>query len=230
MPQKNTIFPLIASALAMSMVSDTADNYKNKECNEMTHQSALIIVDLQNDFCEGGALEVSGGGDVVKLANQLQEYFDLVIATQDWHPADHTSFAANHPGHGISDVVRTDKILQILWPVHCVQGSSGAEFHPDLNVSRVSHIIHKGTNSAIGLGDYLGVQGVKDVYIVGVATDYCVKYSALDAKFLGFNVFIIEDACRGVNLAEGDVADALNEMRAAGIHVITSAAIIKPTE
>lgn len=211
----------------------------------MTHQSALIILDLQNDFCEGGALEVLGGSDVVKLANQLQAYFDLVIATQDWHPADHTSFAANHPGHGISDVVRTDKILQILWPVHCVQGTFGAEFHPDLDVSRVAHIIHKGIDSAIdsysafydnehlratGLGDYLGKQGVKDVYILGVATDYCIKYSALDAKLLGFNVYIIEDACRGVDLAEGDVAAALNEMRAAGIHIVSSASIIKSTE
>lgn len=206
----------------------------------MTSKSALILVDLQNDFCDGGALEVPGGSSVIPLANQLQQHFDLIIATLDWHPADHTSFASSHPGHGIGDVVRTDKILQILWPDHCVQNTAGAAFHPDLNVSRVTKIFHKGIDRSIdsysaffdnehlratGLGDYLQECGVSDVYIIGLATDYCVKYSALDAKHLGFNVFVIEDACRGVDLAEGDVAAAFNAMRAVGIHVISSDAV-----
>lgn len=208
-------------------------------------KAALILVDIQNDFCEGGALEVAGGSTIIPLTNRLQQQFELVIATQDWHPQDHTSFASNHPGHGISDVVRTDKILQILWPDHCIQGTRGAEFHPDLDVSRVSKIFHKGIDSSIdsysaffdnehlratGLGDYLREHGVEDVYILGLATDYCVKYSALDARQLGFNTYVIEDACRGVDLAEGDVMRSLDEMRTAGIHVMTSGAILKPNE
>jgi len=181
---------------------------------------------------------------VIALANQLQQYFGLVIATLDWHPANHTSFASNHPGHGIGEMVPTEKVLQILWPVHCVQHTRGAEHHPELNISRIKKIFHKGVDSnidsysafydnehmrATGLGDYLREQEVNDVYILGLATDYCVKYSALDARHLGFNVYVIEDACRGVNLSEGDVAAALNEMRSAGVHVITSDSIIKPS-
>lgn len=210
----------------------------------MAVKSALIMVDLQNDFCEGGALAVNGGSSVIPLANKLQPYFDMVIATQDWHPANHTSFASNHPGHGVGEMVPTDKILQILWPVHCVQNTFGAQLHSDLDVSRVNEIFHKGTDSSIdsysaffdnehlrktGLGDYLRERNVHDVYILGLATDYCVKYSALDAKHLGFNVYVIEDACRGVCLSEGDVNAALNEMRSAGVHVITSDSVIKPS-
>lgn len=210
----------------------------------MTSNAALILVDLQNDFCEGGALEVADARSVIVLANKLQQYFDLVIATLDWHPANHISFASNHPGHGVGEMVPTEKVLQILWPVHCVQNTHGAESHPELDVSRVKKMFHKGIDSnidsysafydnehlrATGLGDYLREQGVEDVYILGLATDYCVKYSALDARHLGFNVFVIEDACRGVNLSEGDVAAALNEMRSAGVHVITSDRIIKPS-
>lgn len=203
---------------------------------------ALILVDLQNDFCEGGALEVPGGSEVISLANKLQSCFDKVIATQDWHPANHTSFASNHPGHGISDVVRTDKILQILWPAHCVQHTKGAEFHPGLETSQIMKIFHKGIDTEIdsysafydnehlratGLGDYLKEQGVTDVYILGLATDYCVKYSALDAVQLGFNVYVIEDACRGVDLAPGDVDASIRQMHDAGIHIIQSSEIIK---
>ena len=133
--------------------------------------------------------------------------------------------------------------MQILWPDHCIQGSHGAEFHPDLNTSQISRIFHKGTDSGIdsysaffdnehlrstGLSDYLYEHNIHDVYVLGLATDYCVKYSALDARQCGFNVYVIEDACRGVNLAEGDVVRALDEMRAVGIHVITTDAILKP--
>lgn len=206
-------------------------------------KAALVLVDIQNDFCEGGALEVADASAIIPLANRLQRQFELVIATQDWHPENHTSFASNHPGHGISDVVRTDKILQILWPDHCIQNTRGAEFHHALDVSRVSKIFHKGIDSnldsysaffdnehlrATGLGDYLRQHGVEDVYVLGLATDYCVKYSALDARQLGFNTYVIEDACRGVDLAEGDVVRSLEEMRAAGVHIITSDVIFKP--
>lgn len=208
----------------------------------MAHQSALILVDLQNDFCEGGALEVAGGASVIPLANQLQASFKLVVATQDWHPANHSSFASNHPGHGVGDVVRTDKILQILWPDHCIQGSHGAAFHPALDMSRIARIFHKGIDSEIdsysaffdnehlrstGLGDYLRENGITDVYILGLATDYCVKYSALDARQLRFNTYVIADACRGVDLAVGDSDRALDEMRSAGIEIISSENIIK---
>ena len=148
----------------------------------MEHQSALILVDLQNDFCEGGALEVSDGVSVIPLANKLKASFEIIVATQDWHPANHASFASNHPGHGISDVVRTDKIMQILWPDHCIQHSFGAEFHPDLDLSRVARIFHKGVDSEIdsysaffdnehlrstGLGEYLRELGVN----TSIATD-----------------------------------------------------------
>ncbi|HTM63232.1 MAG TPA: bifunctional nicotinamidase/pyrazinamidase [Gammaproteobacteria bacterium] len=202
----------------------------------------LILVDLQNDFCEGGALEVPGGSEVIPLANKLQSYFELIIATQDWHPSNHTSFASNHPGHGIGDVVRTDKILQILWPDHCVQNTKGAEFHPELETKQIVKIFHKGVNAEIdsysafydnehlratGLGDYLKQQGVTDVYILGLATDYCVKYSALDAVGLGFNVYVITDVCRGVDLAPGDIDAAINQMRASGVHIIQSEDVIK---
>lgn len=202
-----------------------------------THKKALIMVDLQNDFCTGGNLAVPGGEEVIPLANQLQAKFDIVIATQDWHPVDHVSFAANHANKKIGDVVMVDDIPQILWPVHCVQGSDGAELHADLDISKVKKIFHKGSDKNIdsysaffdnehlrstGLGDYLRSLYVQDVYLLGLATDYCVKYSAHDAVKLGFNVFVIEDACRGVELQSGDVGNAIAEMRAAGVKVVSS--------
>lgn len=211
----------------------------------MKEKSALILVDLQNDFCRGGALEVPNGDEVIPLANLLQNYFDLVIATQDWHPADHVSFASNHPGHGIGDVVKTDKILQILWPDHCVQESDGAAFHSHLDISGITKIFHKGVDSSIdsysafydnehlratGLGAFLKRLNVTDVYIMGLATDYCVKYSALDAKYLEFNVYVIGDACRGVDLSEGDSERAFAEMRAAGIHIVKSDDVLQASE
>lgn len=201
----------------------------------MTHKKALIMIDLQNDFCHGGSLAVPGGDEVISKANQLQANFDLVIATLDWHPHDHMSFAPNHPNCGVGDMITVDDMQQILWPIHCVQGTKGAEFHADLNTQKVSEFFHKGVDKKIdsysaffdnahkrstGLGDYLRQHEVEDVYIMGLALDYCVKYSALDAKHLGFNVFVIEDACRGVELHEGDVAKAREEMLAAGVNMV----------
>jgi nicotinamidase/pyrazinamidase len=208
----------------------------------MTIKKALIIVDLQHDFCPGGSLAVSGGDEIVPLANQLQAKFDLVVATQDWHPHDHVSFAANHNDRAIGDVIYVDDIPQVLWPVHCVQGTHGAAFHADFDTSRVHKIIHKGIDSKVdsysafydnehlrstGLSDYLRGEGVEEVYIMGLATDYCVKYTALDAVHDGFKVNVITDGCRGVELKEGDIANAYAEMQAAGVKLLLSADIKK---
>ncbi|MGO8749734.1 MAG: bifunctional nicotinamidase/pyrazinamidase [Thermoguttaceae bacterium] len=194
--------------------------------------NALIIVDVQNDFCPDGALPVPQGDSVVEVINRIQPGFDLVVATQDWHPADHGSFAANHPGRRPGEQVDLAGLPQILWPVHCVQGTPGAELHPGLDRSRIARVFPKGTDpsvdsysgffdngrrSSTGLGEYLNQQGVTDVYVCGLATDYCVKATALDAVGLGFKTFLIEDACRGVELQAGDVQRAIEEMRGQGV-------------
>ncbi len=198
---------------------------------------ALILVDLQNDFCTGGALEVPHGEEVVPIANQLQGLFDLVVATQDWHPPDHGSFASQHRGHAPGDVVELGGLSQVLWPDHCVQGTPGAEFVATLDTSRVAKVFRKGTDrqidsysgffdnghrKATGLGDYLREQGVGEVVVLGLATDYCVKWTALDARELGFEAALVSDACRGVELAPGDVDRAVTEMREAGVRIIRS--------
>jgi len=199
--------------------------------------NALILVDLQRDFLPGGALAVPDGDQVVPVANRLIPAFDLVVATRDWHPADHVSFAANHPDKRPGEVISWQGLSQILWPVHCVEDSPGAEFAPGLETAGIDHVIQKGTDKnldsysgffdnghrhATGLGDYLKKHGVTDVYIMGLATDYCVKFTALDARRLGFQTHLIADGCRGVELAPGDVASALDEMRAAGVEVVDS--------
>ena len=203
---------------------------------------ALIIVDVQNDFVSGGALAVPEGGRVVPACNALAKSFDLVVATQDWHPASHGSFAANHPGRKVGDVIDLNGLEQILWPPHCVQNTRGAQFVPGLETTRFARVFQKGTDPTIdsysgffdnghrkatGLADYLKSQNVTDVYICGLATDYCVKFTALDAKSLGFNVNLIEDASRGVNLRPGEVAAAIEQMRNAGIRITNSADIPK---
>jgi len=199
---------------------------------------ALIIVDVQNDFLPGGALAVPNGDEVIPVANRVSAEFDLVIATQDWHPPDHGSFAANHPGKKPGDVIDLNGIEQILWPVHCVQNTPGAAFARALDTSRVERVFHKGTDASIdsystffdnarrkatGLGDYLKQRGVRSIHILGLATDYCVKFSALDAVDLGFQTLVIEDGCRAVELRPGDAARAIEEMKAAGVAVVRSA-------
>jgi nicotinamidase/pyrazinamidase len=196
---------------------------------------ALILVDLQNDFCPGGALAVPEGDQLMAAANRLQPRFDLVAATQDWHPADHGSFAANHPGKKPGEQIELGGLPQILWPVHCVQDTPGAALHPHLDQARIARVFRKGTDPEIdsysgffdnghrratGLADYLKAAGVSEVYVCGLATDYCVRFTALDAVGLGFKTFLIEDACRGVNLHPGDVQQAIAEMRAKGVEVI----------
>lgn len=204
-------------------------------------KKALILVDLQNDFCEGGNLAVPHGSEVVVLANQLQTYFDYVVATKDWHPEDHTSFHTNHPGQNVGDVIEVGGIAQVLWPEHCIQNSKGAEWHPEFNSKNVHRVFYKGIDKNIdsysaffdnkhlrstGLGEYLRSKQVKHVYIMGLTTDYCVKYSALDAAKLGFYVYIIQDGCRGVELKTGDVERSLQEMREAGVAIVNSTDII----
>ena len=199
--------------------------------------NALILVDLQNDFMPGGALAVPHGDEVIPLADELQQRFELVLATKDWHPPDHGSFAANHPGKKPGDRIILDGIEQILWPVHCVQNTYGAEFAPSFDTSRIAHIFHKGTEPNIdsystffdnahrrhtGLAHYLEKRGIKDIYLMGLALDYCVKYSTLDARHLELSTYVIVDGCRGIDLEPGDIARALDEMKRAGAILLKS--------
>ena len=193
---------------------------------------ALIIVDVQNDFVDGGALAVPGGREVIPVINGLQRSFGLVVATQDWHPANHASFAVNHPGRQPYEQIDLHGLPQTLWPVHCVQGTLGADFAPGLDRARWERVFQKGTDPEIdsysgffdnghrratGLGDYLRARGVEEVTVVGLATDYCVKFTALDARGLGLRVRLLTDACRGVEVRPGDTDRALAEMQSAGV-------------
>ena len=206
---------------------------------------ALVLVDLQHDFMPGGALAVPGGDAVVPIAARLCEAFELVVATQDWHPPEHGSFARSHPGRRPGEVIELGGLPQVLWPAHCVQGSRGAELVPEVAAAaargRVT-VFQKGTDPAIdsysglydnghrrstGLGEFLRGRGVDEVYVLGLATDYCVKYTALDAAAAGFKVRLIADACRAVELTPGDEARALAEVAAAGAEVVTSASILE---
>ena len=198
---------------------------------------ALLLIDVQNDFLPSGALPVPEGDAIAPLINGLLPRFDLVVATQDWHPHGHGSFAANHPGKRPGEIVELAGLPQILWPVHCVQNTGGACFAPVLETRCFERIFQKGTDpdidsysgffdnghrKATGLAEYLRGRGITDLWLAGLATDYCVKFTALDAIAEGFRVTLIEDACRGVNLEPGDVARALDEMRAARVKIIRS--------
>jgi len=198
---------------------------------------AFVIVDIQNDFCPGGALPVKEGNQIIPLINRLQEKFDLVVATQDWHPANHESFAKEHKDKKPGDVIDLHGIEQTLWPVHCVENTEGSEFVKELNRKKVARVFHKGTEQTIdsystffdnghkkstGLDVYLNEKGVDEVYLAGLATDYCVKYSALDARDLGLKTHVIIDACRGIDLRRGDVDRAIEEMRQRDIDIIRS--------
>lgn len=187
--------------------------------------NALILVDIQNDFCPGGALAVKEGDQIVPIVNKLQRLFPLVVATKDWHTADHSSFA--------------------IWPPHCVQDSSGAEFVEGLDTKRIAHVFLKGADQAIdsysgffdnehlratGLGDYLKDEGVTQVTIAGLATDYCVKFTALDAVQSGFKTSVVLDATRGVEVSPGDTARAVEEMKNAGVRVVQSEEVLEAAE
>jgi nicotinamidase/pyrazinamidase len=204
--------------------------------------SALIIVDIQNDFLPGGALAVKEGDAVIPIINRIACQFPVVVATQDWHPPNHGSFAANHPGHKPGDMITLAGQPQVLWPVHCVQGTKGAEISRHLDRSRIEAIFQKGIDpdidsySAIfdnarkrstGLSEYLAKRQVKEIFIAGLALDYCVKFSALDALSLGLATTVIHDACRAVNLDPDDGERAVAEMKAAGARIIESPEIAK---
>lgn len=192
---------------------------------------ALIVIDVQNDFCPGGQLAVSEGDAVVPLVNAMMDDFAAVVLTQDWHPADHASFAANHPGAEAFSVVGMPYGPQVLWPVHCVIGSEGAAFHPGLRTDRADLVIRKGFRPGIdsysaffendrttptGLEGYLRNRGIADLTLAGLATDFCVNYSALDAARLGFCVTVAMQVCRAIDL-NGSLEAAREEMRAAGV-------------
>ena len=194
-------------------------------------KTALLLIDIQNCFIPGGTLPVPDGDQVIPIANTLQREFAHIIATQDWHPADHKSFAANHPGANVYDVIDLGGLQQVLWPVHAVQGSKDAEFAPSLDRSRWEKVIRKGMNPEIDsysaffdnghkakteLDDYLRQQQITDLHIIGLATDYCVKFSVLDALQLGYQVTVHRSACRGVNLQPGDSEAAFRAMAEAG--------------
>jgi nicotinamidase/pyrazinamidase len=194
---------------------------------------ALIVIDVQNDFCPGGALAVAGGDAIIPRINALMEEFQTVVLTQDWHPADHSSFAANHPGAEAFSTVQMSYGPQTLWPVHCVQGSTGAAFHAALRTDPAHLVIRKGFRAAIdsysalfendrvtptGLEGYLRERGVRKLTLVGLATDYCVAYSALDAA-LGFEVAVIMGACRAIDLG-GSLVAQQNAMRTAGVTLL----------
>jgi nicotinamidase/pyrazinamidase len=199
--------------------------------------NALLLIDIQNDFLPTGALPVPQGDQVIPVANRLMPRFDLVIATQDWHPATHGSFAANHPGRNPGDLITLAGQQQILWPTHCVRNTPGADFTPTLDRARITHITRKGTDPTIDsysgffdnghrqatdLHDFLRTRHVTNLYILGLATDYCVKFSALDALQLGYHAHLIKDGCRGANLKSGDVDRAIKEMLQAGVTILDS--------
>jgi len=199
--------------------------------------NVLVLVDIQNDFCAGGALAVPDGDAVVPVANALLDRFSLVVATQDFHPRDHGSFAANHPGKKPFEQIDLHGLPQVLWPVHCVQGTPGASFHPRLRAERIAKVFPKGTDSTVdsysgffdngrrkgtGLADYLRERGAARLVVLGLATDYCVRATVLDALQLGFQVDLVGDGCRAVALAPGDGVRAIAEMAAAGGRIVVS--------
>lgn len=199
-------------------------------------KKALLLVDIQNDFIPGGALEVKRGDEVIGVANRAMKYFNHIIATQDWHPADHKSFASQHEGKNPGEFIELHGLSQILWPDHCVNKTKGAEFAQGLNISGITKVIQKGLDKVVdsysgffdnardhatGLEDYLRSQEIDTLYILGLATDYCVKYTALDARKLRFNTNLIIEGVRGVELNPGDCENAIEEMKEAGVKVIS---------
>ena len=198
---------------------------------------ALLIVDVQNDFIPGGALAVSGGDEIVSIINEIQDKFDFIVATQDWHPADHGSFASNHPMKSVGEFIDLHGIRQILWPEHCVQGSQGAEFHPDLKRDKWKAVFQKGTLQNVdsysgffdnnragdtGLSSFLKENRINEISVCGLATDYCVKFTVLDGLADGFKMQLFVDATKAVNIQVGDFDLAIEEMENAGAIILQS--------
>ena len=201
---------------------------------------ALLIIDVQNDFCPGGALEVPKGDTIIPTINRLSEAFDIVLQTQDWHPSGHSSFASSHDGKEAFETTEMPYGTQVLWPDHCVQGSEGAAFHPDLQTNSSQLIIRKGFRRSIdsysaffenddktttGLTGYLRERNVETLYAVGLATDFCVKWSVLDGLKEGFNLFVVEDAVKGIDI-EGSVEKSWEEMMEAGAQKISAQTLL----
>jgi nicotinamidase/pyrazinamidase len=197
---------------------------------------ALLIIDVQNDFLPGGSLPIPKGNFILPIINELQTHFDFIVATKDWHPANHCSFASTH-GKTPGQKCTINGYLQELWPNHCLQGTKGAEFPSDLDIKRIKKIFYKGINPSLdsysafydnqhlrstGLAEYLRENKIDTLYIVGLATDYCVKFSVLDALLEGFTVFVIEDGCLGINLQPKDIENAFNQMKESGAVFLTS--------
>ncbi|MBZ0128644.1 MAG: bifunctional nicotinamidase/pyrazinamidase [Rhodobacteraceae bacterium] len=195
--------------------------------------TALIVIDIQNDFCPGGALAVPGGDQIVAPVNSMQADHPVRVLTQDWHPANHASFASNQPGHDPYSVIEMAYGPQVLWPDHCVQGSTGAAFHRDLALDRADLILRKGFRAEIdsysaffendrttptGLHGYLRERGVTALVMAGLATDFCVRYSAVDAARLGYDVTVILAACRAIDM-DGSLAAAMQDMRTHGVRL-----------
>ena len=203
---------------------------------QISPRSALLVIDVQNDFTPGGQLAVPEGDLIVPLINRLSGLFKQVIIAQDWHPSGHASFASSHPGRKPYDVIQLPYGEQVLWPDHCVQGTVGAQFHCELKLPHAQLIIRKGCNPDIdsysafveadrrtttGLAGYLKERGIDTVYMVGLALDFCVMYSALDARAAGFNAFVVLDACRAIDM-NGSLAAAMDRMQGAGVGLIQS--------
>jgi nicotinamidase/pyrazinamidase len=210
----------------------------------ITAEDVLIVVDVQNDFCPGGALAVPGGDAVLGPIHRIAPLFRHIVLTQDWHPANHASFAASHPGKQPYDSIELDYGTQTLWPAHCVQGTPGAAFHAALDLPQAELILRKGFRAQIdsysaffendrtthtGLAGYLRERGLRRCFFVGLAYDFCVGYSALDARRLGFEAVILRDACRAIDL-NGSVAQIEVQFRDAGVHVLEGAVLAGPTD
>jgi nicotinamidase/pyrazinamidase len=205
----------------------------------ITDEDVLIVVDVQNDFCPGGALAVPDGDAVIEHIHRVAPLFEHIVLTQDWHPANHSSFAASHSGRRAFDSIELDYGAQTLWPSHCVQGSRGAEFHPALQLTRAELILRKGFHAQIdsysaffendrtthtGLAGYLRERGLKRVFLAGLAYDFCVGYSALDARRAGLEAIILRDACRAIDL-NGSVRAIERDFAKDGVAVMDSAAL-----
>ncbi|MGH1576166.1 bifunctional nicotinamidase/pyrazinamidase [Planktotalea sp.] len=197
----------------------------------LTNSSALLVIDVQNDFCEGGALAVPDAQAIIDPINTLMPSFDTVVFSQDWHPSNHESFASNHQGKSQYDVIDMDYGPQVLWPDHCIQGSQGADFDPRLDTDKAQMIVRKGFRASIdsysaffendrstptGLDGYLKNREITEVTLVGLALDFCVQYTALDARRLGYKVTVLQSACRAIDL-DGSLKAALDAMKAAGV-------------
>jgi nicotinamidase/pyrazinamidase len=202
-------------------------------------QSCLIVVDVQNDFCPGGALAMPKGDEVVPIINRVAARFENVVLTQDWHPRGHASFASSHPGKKPFETLDLPYGKQVLWPDHCVQGTRGAALHSNLNTEKAQLVVRKGFHRDIdsysgfveadrktstGLAGYLKERGFKSLFVCGLATDFCVAWTALDARAAGFEVSVIEDACRAIDL-EGSLARAWSDMSGAGVQRVVSTAL-----